>query len=46
LWLPRSPRHLLQIGPFDPSSPDAEATLDTQYMGGVSAGNDQWYWTE
>jgi subtilase family serine protease len=34
------------VGPFDPSNPDIEASLDTQYIGGVGNGNTQWYWTE
>lgn len=34
------------VGTFDPSNPDTEATLDEQYMGAISTGNTQWYWTE
>lgn len=34
------------VGPFDPSSPDPEATLDTQYIGGLGQGSAMWYWTE
>lgn len=32
--------------PFDPSSPDAEASLDIQYMASVMQGDTAWYWTE
>lgn len=34
------------VGPYDGSNPDAEASLDEQYIGGVGVGNDNWYWTE
>jgi tripeptidyl-peptidase-1 len=34
------------IGPFDPTSPQAESTLDVQYLGAIGAGNTNWYWTE
>jgi tripeptidyl-peptidase I len=35
-----------KIGPFDPSSPDAEASLDWQYYGGVAYNNNLWYLTQ
>lgn len=34
-----------KIGPFNPSYPAAESTLDIQYIGAVGAGNSNWYWT-
>ncbi len=34
------------VGPYDGASPDAEASLDTQYIGAVAYGGTQWYWTE
>lgn len=34
------------VGPYDGANPDAEASLDTQYIGAVSHGGTQWYWTE
>lgn len=34
------------IGPYDGGSPDAEASLDFQYMGAVAQEGDMWYWTE
>ena len=35
-----------KVGPYSPSQPDLEASLDEQYMGAVGTGNDNWYWTE
>ena len=35
-----------KIGPFNPSYPGAESTLDVQYLGAVGHGNANWYWTE
>ena len=34
-----------KIGPYSPSNPDLEATLDVQYMGAIAQGADAWYWT-
>ena len=33
-------------GPCTGTDPDAEASLDEQYMGAVGYGNEQWYWTD
>eukprot|EP01138_Halocafeteria_seosinensis_P012383 gb/GECG01012653.1/.p1 GENE.gb/GECG01012653.1/~~gb/GECG01012653.1/.p1 ORF type:complete len:637 (+),score=77.88 gb/GECG01012653.1/:1-1911(+) len=35
-----------KIGPFNPSNPGAESTLDVQYLGAVGQDNSNWYWTE
>lgn len=35
-----------KIGPYNPSFPGAESTLDVQYLGAVGRKNTNWYWTE
>lgn len=34
-----------KVGPFDPSSPDGEATLDAQYAFALALNKTSWFWT-
>jgi len=34
------------VGSFDQTFPQAESTLDVEYLGSTGTGNTNWYWTE
>lgn len=42
--LPNNPVYKI-VGPYSPSIPDAESTLDVQYGSGVAVNSSVWFWT-
>lgn len=39
------PTNIKIVGPYDPSNPDGESTLDVQYAYSVALNSSAWFWT-